>query len=156
MLKPSINISYPSKILFEFIASSTKSRELNEFENLVSIKNDNDFWKENCKFLLSESHDKLGTFMVEKSKEFCFDCENCYKLKEMIENVKSKIVPSYFSKICGTTGLIVFVVKDALEYSGAIVNDKKTQPRKIYDNILYEKEQYINKIKYYKELIKEM
>ena len=74
----------------------------------------------------------------------------------MIENVKSKIVPSYFSKICGTTGLIVFVVKDALEYSGAIVNDKKTQPRKIYDNILYEKEQYINKIKYYKELIKEM
>ena len=130
--------------------------QLLKVENLVSIKNDNDFWKENCKFLLSESHDKLGTFMVEKSKEFCFDCENCYKLKEMIENVKSKIVPSYFSKICGTTGLIVFVVKDALEYSGAIVNDKKTQPRKIYDNILYEKEQYINKIKYYKELIKEM
>ena len=34
--------------------------------------------------------------------------------------------------------------------------EKTTQPRKIYDNILYEKEQYINKIKYYKELIKEM
>ena len=146
-LEPSLNeIIIIYRILYQLL----------KIENLVSIKNDNDFWKANCNFLLTESHDKLGNFMVEKSKEFCFDCENCYKLKEMIENVKSKIVPSYFSKICGTTGLIVFVVKDALEYSGAIVNEKKTQQRKIYENILYEKEQYINKIKYYKELIKEM
>ena len=50
----------------------------------------------------------------------------------------------------------MFVVKDALEYSGAIVNEKKTQPRKIYENLLYEKEQYINKLKYYKDKIKEM
>ena len=130
--------------------------QLLKLEKLVLIKNDKEFWKENCNYLITESHDKLGIFMVEKSKEFCFDCENCHKLKEMIENMKSKIVPSYFSKICGTTGLIVFVVKDALEYSGAIVNEKKTQPRKIYENLLYEKEQYINKLKYYKDKIKEM
>ena len=29
-----------------------------------------------------------------------------------------KILPSYFSNICGTTGLFVFVIKDILEFMG--------------------------------------
>ena len=53
--------------------------------------------------------------------------------------MKNKIVPNYFSKICGTTGLLVFIVKDALEYCGVIINDKKTQPARILDNLLYYK-----------------
>lgn len=39
-----------------------------------------------------------------------------------------KITPAYFSKICGTTGLFVFFIKDILDYFG-ISNDKKTKPK---------------------------
>ena len=53
--------------------------------------------------------------------------------------MKNKIIPNYFSRICGTTGLLVFIVKDALEYCGVIINDKKTQPSRIIDNLLYYK-----------------
>ena len=49
------------------------------------------------------------------------------------------MIPNYFSKICGTTGLLVFGIKDALEYCGVIKNDKKTQPSRILDNLLYYK-----------------
>ena len=37
-----------------------------------------------------------------------------------------KITPAYFSKICGTTGLFVFFIKDILDFLG-ISNDKKLQ-----------------------------
>jgi hypothetical protein len=32
--------------------------------------------------------------------------------------------PAFFSKICGTTGLVVFFIKDILDYWG-ITNEKK-------------------------------
>ena len=35
--------------------------------------------------------------------------------------------------------MLVFIVKDALEYCGVIQNDKKTQPSRILDNLLYYK-----------------
>lgn len=129
------------RILYQFLKK----------EDFVNIKDDDEFWKENCKYLLTEGKDKLGSFFIEKSKDFCFDPENCAKLKAMIEKIKSKIIPSYYSKICGTTGLVVFILKDALEYCGVIVNDKKTQPRRIYDNLLYEKKMFIQKIKKIRE-----
>ena len=53
--------------------------------------------------------------------------------------MKKKINPNYFSKICGTTGLLIFLIKDTLEYCGVIINDKKTQPARILDNLLYYK-----------------
>lgn len=129
------------RILYQFLKK----------EDFINIKNDDEFWKENCKYLLTEGKDKLGSFFIEKSKEFCFEPENCGRLKAMIDKIKSKIIPSYYSKICGTTGLVVFILKDALEYCGVIVNDKKTQPRRIYDNLLYEKQIFIQKIKQFRE-----
>ena len=49
------------------------------------------------------------------------------------------IFPTTFSKISGTTGLLFFLIKDALEYCGVLINDKKTQPSRIYDNLMYYK-----------------
>ena len=48
----------------------------------------------------------------------------------------SKIVTGYYSKICAATGLVTFVIKDALEYSGISV-DKKTSPVRLYRNFMY-------------------
>jgi hypothetical protein len=36
--------------------------------------------------------------------------------------------PACFSKICGTTGLVIFLIKDTLEYCGLIQSFKKNIP----------------------------
>jgi hypothetical protein len=44
--------------------------------------------------------------------------ENSYKIVKIIGSNLNKMNPNYFSKICGTTGLIVFFIKDALDFIG--------------------------------------
>lgn len=55
----------------------------------------------------------------------------CYELEI------NKINPTYFSKLCSTTSLFIFLLKDALEYSGIIIVEKKSQLPKIYNNYNY-------------------
>ena len=57
-------------------------------------------------------------------------------------------------KLCGTTGLISFVIKDALEYSG-IIEDKKTPPLRIKKNYEYQKE-IIDNIEKYISIVKKI
>jgi hypothetical protein len=48
-----------------------------------------------------------------------------------------KISPAYFSKVCGTTGLVIFLIKDALEYAGILIQEKKNIPARLYKNYTY-------------------
>ena len=66
-------------------------------------------------------------------------------MRNLIHKNKAKISRTYYSKICGTTASIVFILKDALEYSGILINEKKTPIKRIYDNLIKEKEK-INKL----------
>lgn len=79
-------------------------------------------------------------------KIFDFSSENIYKLSKMVGNNLNKITPSYFSKICGTTGLIMFLLKDCMEYSGINIVEKKTSLQKIFNNLIYNTEVYNSKI----------
>lgn len=69
-------------------------------------------------------------------KNFDFSDENLYKIIKIIGNREKKITPTYYSKTCGTTGLIIFLIKDAMEYAGIIV-DKKTLPPRTYKTYNY-------------------
>ena len=52
--------------------------------------------------------------------------------------IKPKFNPASFSKINGTTGLVIFIIKDALEYAGILITSKTPKSR-IYDNLIYYK-----------------
>ena len=54
----------------------------------------------------------------------------------MAKDISEKLKPKYWGKIFGTTGFFVFMIKDAIEYSG-IIEDKKTPPSRIKSNYLY-------------------
>jgi hypothetical protein len=69
--------------------------------------------------------------------EFDFSSENLYKIMKIYANEINKINPTYFSKICSTTSLFIFLLKDALEYSGLIIVEKKSQLQKIFNNYNY-------------------
>ena len=91
----------------------------------INITEKKKFW-ENCRlYLIKESGGKIGNFLfnIVKEKRLCLNKRNIYNIYKLIENNFNKINPSYFSNICGTTGLFVFFIKDILDFLG-LTNDK--------------------------------
>ena len=107
-------------------------------KDLVEIKSNKIFWKKFSKYILDNKGEKLGQFFIESSKKFIFDDKNILKLKLMTKDINEKILPKYWGKICATTQLFAFMIKDALEYAG-VLKEGKTQPSRIKANYLYVK-----------------
>ena len=107
-------------------------------EDLAEIKNDKIFWEKFSKYVLDNKGEKLSQFCTESASKFILNDKNILKVKEMAKDISEKLKPKYWSKICPTTGFFSFIIKDVVEYTG-IVEDKKTQPRRIKANYLYAK-----------------
>ena len=131
---------------------------LGEYD-LANVPDDQLFWIKCTEYMGKNSNGKIGTFILEKFKGITFEHKKIFLLNKLLVGMKKKIIPNYFSKICGTTGLLIFLIKDTLEYCGVIVNEKKTQPSRILDNLMYYKKtidnlalviDYLSGIKTYK------
>ena len=59
---------------------------------------------------------KVGDLFKSMTKNFDFSNDNIFQIKNIIKGNEEKLKLKYFSKICVTTGLIIFLVKDILEY----------------------------------------
>ena len=103
---------------------------------IASINSPTDFWTETCNYFAKERDGKLGTMVTNLVKSIDFSDANIYKISKLVGINSSKISPNYFSKMCGTTGLFIFLIKDALEYAGILL-DKKTPPSRHMKNHLY-------------------
>ena len=133
------------KILFQLINK----------DNFVKIKDKKIFWSEISKFLLENMNENLANYVNDIAKKFDFSEKNIVKIKKICKDKNiENINPSYMGKLCGTTGLISFVIKDALEYSG-IIEDKKTPPLRIKKNYEYQKE-IIDNIEKYISIVKKI
>jgi hypothetical protein len=106
---------------------------------IATIFGDQLFWIKCTEYLINNSNGKIGTFIVDKFKDITFEHKKIFLLNKLLVGIKKNINPTYYSKICGTTGLLIFIIKDALEYCGVIINEKKTQPARIIDNLMYYK-----------------
>ena len=109
-----------------------------EYE-IADIYGDELFWIKCTEYMIKNSNGKIGTFILDKMKDITFEHKKIFLLNKLLVGMKKKINPNYFSKICGTTGLLIFLIKETLEYCGVIINDKKTQPARIIDNLMYYK-----------------
>ena len=123
-------------------------------EDLVKIKDEREFWEKFSKFIIDNKNESLSKFFIDSSQKFYLDNNNLNKVRKLAINQLDKINPSYYGKICGTTGLVVFLIKEMLIYVG-IIEDKKTSPAKIKENILYQKN-IIDKLNQYYEIVKKM
>ena len=127
---------------------------INERE-IAEIKNDKTFWIKFCEFFNKKSNGKKGDFINKASKNFNFDDKNTLLIGELVSNIKNKIIPSYYSKICATTGLIIFLIKDALEYNGILTLNKKTQVSRLFHNLEYSKN-ILDKINQYSKFLSKL
>ena len=141
--KNSIILIY--RILFQLI----------DKEELVELKSDKKFWEKTRNFILDNNKGKTGNFIREYISEFDFTYKNIYKLKKLIRGNEDKIKPLIYEKICKTTGIITFIIKDSLEYCGIIFNNKKTMPN-IVINYLENTKNNINRVKDYIDQLKDI
>ena len=137
-----IEIILVYKIFFQFLKN-----------DIVNIKNINNFWNETCEYINNNSNGRIGDFIIEKGKEFDFSAENLYKIKKLVNGNEEKMKNKYYSERDGGTGLFVFLIKDALEFCGLIENEKKSCPKIMLNYYEYVQNlndkivNYINKLK---------
>ena len=88
-----------------------------------------------CKYILDNiKDDKIGDLFKDIVNNFDFSQENIFQLKNIVKGNEDKLKPKYYSKICQTTGLIIFLVKDILDYLGLNQN-KKSSPAIMLANL---------------------
>jgi hypothetical protein len=122
--------------------------------DIAEIKSNDGFWNRLCAYFLNECNNEIGKIIHELVKTLDFSLDNLLKIQRLLGGNNQKITPSYFSKLCGTTGLFVFLLKDAFEYVGIIVDSKKTPPYNQYKLENYHQQflsQRLEKLKKYQE-----
>ena len=75
-----------------------------------------------------------------------------YKINKLYGPFDSSFGSAKFNSLCPTTGLVSFLLKDIFEYTGIIIDKKRTPPGMIKKNLEYQKgllekiEDYISKL----------
>ena len=118
LLPPLDGIIFIYRIFFQFWKD-------NDIKNIQDQKL---FWIEASNFILKNSNGKIGDFFRDSVENFEFSGKNIYEAKKLINGKEDQLKPAYFTKICGTTGLVVFLIKDTLEYCGVLLSLKKNVP----------------------------
>jgi len=125
--------------------------QLVNFPDIHQKLDNREYWRRIVSYLRVESGGKIGSHLKELCDRLDFSEENIYLISRLSEPLIKKLNPSNFSKICGTTGFIVFYIKDAFEYCGLIEN-AKTHPRQLLKFLEYK----IKRLKSSVEKINEM
>lgn len=111
------------------------------FDDVLRTNNSGEIWRYILNYFKERNSGKLGFTIEEDSAKLDLSAENCFKVLKLLGNFSSKLTANYFTKICGTTGLFIFVLKDILEYAG-IIMDKKSSPPRLYSLAHYACESY--------------
>ena len=125
---------------------------INHPYSLIAKKDIFTFWEKCKSYFTSEQNGKTGDILLTmiNQKKIDFGKNNEFQIYMLAKNNYKKILPNYFSNICGTTGLFVFVIKDILEFMGITPKIKKKENAfwtysDIADSI-DEKINYLNKL----------
>ena len=116
-------------------------------ENLP--ENDEEAWSICQQFLLDtrnkEKNKKtIDKVIIEKILNFDFSNENIDKLEALVYGKDNLLQPQYYTEFCALTGLLMFAVREAAIYGGAIKG--KTPIWRQYKRLLHKKAQLENKL----------
>lgn len=124
----------------------------NPIKNLYDNKKE--FWDKCRAFFIIESKGKIGDFLKNFiiNEKIDISEDNLYRLYKLVNNKLYIIVPSYFNKVCSTTALLTFFIKDILNFLGISMEkeDIKQNGYKTYSNIINSIDKKINIIIKYK------
>ena len=115
------------------------------------LNNKDKFWNKLSEFFVRESFDgeyfgDLIKFLLIKQSDFSL--ENILNLKQLSENYSKILFPVNYSKENPTTAIFVFLIRELLEFCGAIDTDKTSPFHKnsLYNYYIKELNKKINKL----------
>ena len=102
---------------------------INHPYSIIAKSDIGQFWEKCKSYFSSEQNGKTGDILLSmiNQKKIDFSKNNEYQIYMLAKGNYKKILPNYFSNICGTTGLFVFVIKDILEFMGITPKIKKKE-----------------------------
>ena len=106
------------------------------YEEIIKNNNidlsDNIFW-EKCRHYFLKNKGTISDLLINNIKENKLILTNAilYRIYKLYENNSSKLCSAYYSKLCGTTSLFIFYIKDILDFLG-FSNEKKSQKNVYY------------------------
>ena len=106
---------------------------------ISNISEDMLFWVKFTEYLNSNSEGKIGDFIIKQIEKCDYSHKAIFFIEKMIKGKKEDITPSNFTKICSSTGLLIFLIRELMEYCGIIIDPKKTQISRIYNNLKFYK-----------------
>lgn len=95
-----------------------------ECSTIIDKNNYSEIWRYTHDVFIVKNNGKIGNLIQNDLNKYEFNVENAFKVFKLAENNIKKLSPNYYTKLCGTTGLFMFVLKDILEYCGIILDKK--------------------------------
>ena len=123
--------------------------------NIKDLFNDKkQFWEKCRMYFLNEGKGKIGNLLKDiiAKNEIDISEDNLYKIYELVKNKLYIILPSYFNRVCNTTVLMTFYIKDILNFLGISNDDEDVKQNGYwtYSYIMNSIDKKINKIISYK------
>ena len=144
--KPSENIIKIYKLLIQLMNKTGTDIEVSNL--ILLFHNDEKFWSNLSKYIISNSDGKLGNFILNQINKLDFSIQNLEKVIELVKPMIYLLNPTNFTKDNPTTALIVFALKDIIEYLGFTnSNIEYFQKLKIYITKYKQFQEKNNKLK---------
>ena len=110
--------------------------QLGKNDELKNAQNKKEFFEKMIKYIKDNiKENKIGDLFKDLVNNFDFSKENLFQIKNIIKGNEEKLKPKFYSQICATTGLIIFLVKDILEFLGFNNSNNKYSPSIILANL---------------------
>ena len=116
----------------------------NKVIELISDKSFDDkdvLWLKIREYFIWERKDlQLGQFVQSEIRNMDYSDKNVYSMKLFCKPYLSILNPLYYSKMCPTTGVFAFLVKEVLEYMGVVDAERgeESSERRKFRNLKYE------------------
>ena len=99
--------------IYQILMQLTNKQEILSYMNNKEL-----FWEKVCNYFNINAKGQFGTFIMNLIEHFDYSKENRMKVVKISSQYLHLFTPSYFTKICSTTALLVFALKDVMEYIG--------------------------------------
>ena len=118
---------------------------INKEKEILKVKDNKEFWKLFKECIIKNSEKGLGAYIENEFKNLDFTEENIYKIYCLFEGKETKLDPAIISNMDKTAGLVIFSIKEALDFIGIHIGKNEKKP----ENVPYKKylEYIINKRK---------
>ena len=123
---PNKDILFAYKVYFQII-------NFKEITDLYKGNLSDEIFWDNCRNYFQKNNGNITQILksnIEENK-ISLTGENLYKIYKLIEKDLYKLNSGYYSKLCGTTGLFMFYIKDILDFIG-FSNELKFQKNSYY------------------------